>query len=150
LPQYGLSFGHFVSKLSASRSAGQKARPGPAVFADSRSNQMTTPVSQPDAQAPNSFRVVEISREPIELYKILKFEGMAGSGGEAKAAVASGEVLVNGKRETQKRKKIVSGDRIEFNDEKICIKLSSPISENTALPGKNVNTEAEAQGSAKE
>ena len=117
---------------------------------DSGFNKMTTPVSQPDAQAPKGFRVVEISREPIELYKILKFEGMATSGGQAKAAVASGEVLVNGKFETQKRKKIVSGDTIEFNDEKICIKLSSPISENTALPEKNVNTEVEAQGSEKE
>jgi ribosome-associated protein len=60
-------------------------------------------------------------REFIELYKILKIEGLASSGGEAKAMVATGQVLVNGVTETQKRKKIVAGDSVEFNDEKICI-----------------------------
>jgi ribosome-associated protein len=37
--------------------------------------------------------MVEISREPVELYKILKFEGMVASGGEAKVVVAAGQVL---------------------------------------------------------
>ena len=41
-------------------------------------------------EEPLEFRDVEISREPIELYKILKFESMVGSGGEAKAAVLRG------------------------------------------------------------
>jgi len=68
------------------------------------------------------MRKVEVSREPIELYKILKFEGMVSSGGEAKAVIAEGHVLVNGKVETQKRKKIVSGDIVEFGKEKICIR----------------------------
>ena len=57
-----------------------------------------------------------INREPAELYKILKFEGLVGSGGEAKQVIAEGHVLVNGHVETRKRKKIVSGDSIEFND----------------------------------
>lgn len=57
----------------------------------------------------------------IELYKLLKIEGLASSGGEAKALIAVGQVLVNGVTETQKRKKIVTGDIIEFNNEKICI-----------------------------
>lgn len=109
---------------------------------------MTTPASLPDAQSAKRFRVVEISREPIELYKILKFEGLASSGGEAKAAVASGKVLVNGKFETQKRKKIMSGDTIEFHGEKIRIQLASSITEKPALPGENVRTEA--QGSDKQ
>lgn len=64
---------------------------------------------------------VEISIEPIELYKILKFEGLVASGGEAKAAIAEGLVLVNGVIETRKRKKIVAGDIIEFGQEKIHI-----------------------------
>ncbi len=75
-------------------------------------------------EAPIGFRDVEISHEPIELYKILKFESMVGSGGEAKAAVAAGHVIVNGNVETQKRKKIMAGDTIEFADEKIRIQLS--------------------------
>ena len=69
------------------------------------------------------MRVVEISKEPVELYKILKFEGVVSSGGEAKSAIAEGQVLVNGKVETRKRKKIVSGDTIEFGNEKIRIQL---------------------------
>ncbi len=62
---------------------------------------------------------VELLKEPVELYKILKFEGMVASGGEAKNAIADGQVTVNGAIETQKRKKIVSGDIIEFGVEKI-------------------------------
>lgn len=59
---------------------------------------------------------VELNQEPVELYKLLKFEGLAASGGEAKALVANGHVKVNGQLETRKRKKIVSGDIIEFDN----------------------------------
>ena len=59
--------------------------------------------------------------EFIQLYKILKVEGLASSGGEAKAVIAAGQVLVNGAIETQKRKKIVAGDIIEFENKKIHI-----------------------------
>ncbi len=69
------------------------------------------------------MRVVEITSEPVELYKILKFEGMVASGGEAKLVISEGLVLVNGKVETRKRKKIVAGDTIEFDQEKIRIQL---------------------------
>lgn len=58
-----------------------------------------------------------INKEPVELFKILKFEGIVGSGGEAKMVISEGLVKVNGEVETQKRKKIVSGDTIEFMDE---------------------------------
>ena len=95
---------------------------------------MIIQVSGSDTESPVGFRVVEVSREPIELYKILKFEGLVASGGEAKVAVASGQVLLNGEIETQKRKKIVSGDTIEFGEDKICIKLSSSASNNVAPP----------------
>ena len=67
------------------------------------------------------MREVEILKEPVELYKILKFESMVASGGEAKFVIAEGMVVVNGKIETRKRKKIVAGDIIEFGDEKILI-----------------------------
>jgi len=69
------------------------------------------------------MRDVEISKEPIELHKLLKFENMVSSGGEAKHVIAEGLVLVNGHVETQKRKKILSGDVIEFGNEKIRIQL---------------------------
>jgi ribosome-associated protein len=69
------------------------------------------------------MRVVEITREPVELYKILKFEGMAATGGEAKQVIAQGYVRVNGEVETRKRKKIFSGDTIEFEQDSIRIQL---------------------------
>lgn len=64
------------------------------------------------------MKVVEITKEPVELYKILKFEGIVSSGGEAKAVIDDGLVLVNGEIEKRKRKKIMSGDVIDFmNDQ---------------------------------
>lgn len=69
------------------------------------------------------MRDVEIHTEPVELYKILKFEGMASSGGEAKFVIAEGLVTVNGETETRKRKKIVAGDVIAFGQETIRIRL---------------------------
>ena len=69
------------------------------------------------------MKVVEISREPIELYKILKFESVVSSGGEAKAVIAKGLVMVNGNVETRKSKKIVSGDTVEFANEKFQMQL---------------------------
>jgi len=67
--------------------------------------------------------VVELLKEPVELYKILKFEGLVGSGGEAKMVIADGLVLVNGQIETRKRKKIVDKDIIEFAGEVISVQL---------------------------
>ena len=67
------------------------------------------------------MREVEITTEPVELYKILKFEGLASSGGEAKQVIAGGQVLLNGEIETRKRKKIVAGDVITFGSDKLLI-----------------------------
>lgn len=69
------------------------------------------------------MREVKISREPVELYKILKFEGIVSSGGEAKSVIGEGLVLVNGLVETRKRKKILAGDTIEYQGEKYLILL---------------------------
>jgi ribosome-associated protein len=67
---------------------------------------------------------VLINEEPVELFKILKFEGIASSGAEAKDMIAAGTVLVNGIIEKQKRKKMVAGDTIEMNGEIFQLKLS--------------------------
>lgn len=71
--------------------------------------------------------MVEISRQPIELFKILKFEGLVNSGGQAKLVIADGQVLLNGSVETQKSKKIVSGDVITFMDNTLQILLKAPL-----------------------
>jgi ribosome-associated protein len=62
------------------------------------------------------MNTIEITKEPVELYKILKFEGLAESGGQAKAMIDAGLVLLNGEVETQKRKKIMGGDIITVED----------------------------------
>lgn len=69
-------------------------------------------------------RTVELTRIPAELYKILKFENIAASGGEAKHMIADEQVRVNGHVETRKRKKIYPGDVIEIFD--VTIHLTGP------------------------
>jgi ribosome-associated protein len=75
------------------------------------------------------MRTVEIVKQVVELYKILKFEGMVGSGGEAKMVIADGLVMVNGLVETRKRKKIINGDIIEFGEDIIRIEFKGQINE---------------------
>ena len=55
---------------------------------------------------------VKLKKSPVELYKILKFENIAASGGEAKHMIADGMVRVNGQVELRKRKKINPGDEV--------------------------------------
>jgi len=71
------------------------------------------------------MRTLEISHEPIELYKALKLEGLVPSGGAAKMEIADGRVLLNGQVETQKRKKIISGDIITYEGREVLIRLES-------------------------
>ncbi len=53
-------------------------------------------------------------REYIELMKLLKYEGLAESGADAKMLIDLGEVLVNGQPEFRRRNKIKPGDRVEI------------------------------------
>ncbi len=67
---------------------------------------------------------VEINKEPVELYKILKFEGLTTTGGEAKLLIGDGQVTVNGDVETRRRRKMLSGDIIGFRGEEILLTLT--------------------------
>lgn len=58
---------------------------------------------------------VEIRKQPVELYKILKFEGLVGTGGEAKLVIEDGLVTVNGQPEMRKRRKMLAGDVFIFD-----------------------------------
>ena len=69
------------------------------------------------------MNIIEINREPVELYKILKFEGLVGTGGEAKIVIDEGLVKVNGEVELRRRNKIKDGFVIEFNGESYAVKL---------------------------
>ena len=52
---------------------------------------------------------------------------MVASGGEAKLVIADGLVQVNGQVETRKRRKIVSEDIIEFDEDIILIQLTNKL-----------------------
>ena len=69
------------------------------------------------------IRDVEIETESIELSKLLKFEGLVETGGEAKIMILEGHVRVNGVVETKKSKKIVPGDIVEYRKEKIRVTI---------------------------
>jgi ribosome-associated protein len=61
-------------------------------------------------------------REFIELNKLLKLLHWVETGGEANMNITQGEVLVNNLPEFQKRKKLRTGDSINFRGNKIQIK----------------------------
>ena len=67
------------------------------------------------------MKTLSITGPYIELYKILKLENLAASGGEAKYLISEGLVLVNGQVETRKRRKTVAGDIVEYNGQQIKI-----------------------------
>ncbi|MCL4170284.1 UNVERIFIED_CONTAM: hypothetical protein GTU68_020210 [Idotea baltica] len=68
---------------------------------------------------------IEITVEPIELFKLLKFANYASGGSEAKAVISDGQVKVNGVTETKKRKKIKVGDIVEFDGLEIQVVMKS-------------------------
>ncbi len=59
--------------------------------------------------------------EYIALYKLLKLEGGASTGGEAKALISAGLVTVNGEVELRKRKKLHVGDTVKLEGYEIGI-----------------------------
>ncbi len=64
---------------------------------------------------------IEINQAPIALYQLLKFEALVASGGEAKAVIDQGLVKVNGVVETQRRKKIMAGDIVQFQQQQFTV-----------------------------
>lgn len=71
------------------------------------------------------MNTVLINREPVELFKLLKFEGLVATGGEAKMVIDEGMVTVNGEPEMRKRRKMMSGDVFEFDGEQYCLELEN-------------------------
>ena len=62
---------------------------------------------------------VKIRDEFIKLGQVLKLAGFVESGVDAKFVIQDGLVKVNGSIETQRGKKIYSGDVIEFENKQI-------------------------------
>ena len=57
----------------------------------------------------------------VDLCDLLKLEGWVESGANAKAVIADGEVSVDGKVETRKRCKIVSGQTVEYAGQRVTV-----------------------------
>jgi len=57
---------------------------------------------------------VRIRDDYIKLGQALKLAGLVGSGVDAKIVIQDGQVRVNGQVETQRGKKLVAGDQVEF------------------------------------
>lgn len=64
-------------------------------------------------------RQVKLRGAFVELNKLLKFESLVASGGEAKVAIGAGAVEVNGEVESRVRRKLVAGDRVVFGGTQI-------------------------------
>ena len=63
------------------------------------------------------METVTIQTEFIKLDSFLKFCGACGTGGEAKMAMAEGDVLVNGEVCTMRGKKLYAGDTVTLDGE---------------------------------
>lgn len=67
------------------------------------------------------METIKLRDEYIKLGQALKAAGMVGSGVDAKMIILDGLVKVNGQAEYQRGKKLVDGDIVEYQNEKIKI-----------------------------
>ncbi len=64
---------------------------------------------------------IKLREDHIKLGQALKAAGLVESGVDAKFVIQDGLVKVNGSLETQRGKKFVAGDQVEFDGEEILI-----------------------------
>ena len=65
---------------------------------------------------------VEVTGEFIRLDALMKLTALTATGGEAKALIQDGQVLVNGEVCTMRGKKLRTGDKVKFQSRVICVK----------------------------
>jgi len=65
------------------------------------------------------------STPTIRLGQFMKLAGLVLSGGQAKHLIQGGEVLVNGRVETHRSRKLVPGDTVTFGGETVEVILSA-------------------------
>lgn len=66
----------------------------------------------------------------IRLDQFLKREGLVGTGGQAKVLIQAGDVLVNGQIETRRRRKLESGDVVQWGDVRVVVAATPERAEN--------------------
>lgn len=67
------------------------------------------------------YRKITIKEEFIKLDALLKFSGLASTGGHAKIMIQNSCVKVNGEICTMRGKKIYRGDKVEIENEGIIV-----------------------------
>ena len=65
------------------------------------------------------IRNVEIADESIRLGQFLKLADLAEDGGQAKALLEAGEVMVNGREETRRGRQLRDGDVVAVGDQRV-------------------------------
>ncbi|MFG0262876.1 MAG: RNA-binding S4 domain-containing protein, partial [Novipirellula sp. JB048] len=83
------------------------------------------PAATDSARAAESTRAADSTRAAasedrgpiIRLDDFLKCRGLVGTGGEAKILIQAGDVCLNGEVETRRRKQLVIGDVVDFDDQ---------------------------------
>ncbi len=69
------------------------------------------------------MQVIKLRDAYIKLGQAIKAAGLVQTGAEAKIVVQDGQVKVNGHVETQRGKKLVAGDEVEYKGETIRIEI---------------------------
>lgn len=64
---------------------------------------------------------IKLREDHIKLGQALKAAGLVESGVDAKFVIQDGLVKVNGSIENQRGKKLIAGDKVEFDGEEILI-----------------------------
>ena len=67
------------------------------------------------------MEIIKLREDYIKLGQALKAAGLAESGVDAKLVIQDGLVKVNGQIETQRGKKLVAGDLVEYDGQQIKI-----------------------------
>lgn len=61
------------------------------------------------------------AQRTIQLDQFLKWQGLVATGGQAKLLIQDGQVLVNGRVETRRSRKLVSGDVVTAGGQSITV-----------------------------
>ena len=69
------------------------------------------------------MQVIKLRDAYIKLGQAIKAAGLVQTGAEAKIVVQDGQVKVHGHVETQRGKKLVAGDEVEYKGETIRIEI---------------------------
>jgi ribosome-associated protein len=67
---------------------------------------------------------LHIRTDTIRLGQLLKLAGEVGGGGETKARLAAGDVLVNGEPETRRGRQLRAGDVVRVGDRELSLEAA--------------------------